>query len=54
MPSEAIVSYFRWPYGCLASGGCRAIETPIRATTLEAESVSEWKPSEMMDTAPVE
>jgi hypothetical protein len=27
--------------------------TPTSATTFEAESVSEWKPSEMIETAPV-
>ena len=41
MPSEAIVSYLRWPYGWLASGGRRATDTPTSATTFDAESVSE-------------
>ena len=53
MPSEAIVSYLRWPYGWSASGGRRATDTPTSATTLEAESVREWKPSERIETAPV-
>ncbi len=41
MPSDAIVSYFRWPYGWFSSGGRRAIDTPTSATTLDAASVSE-------------
>ena len=54
MPSEAIVSYLRWPYGWSSSGGRRATDTPTSATTFDAESVSEWKPSERIETAPVE
>ena len=41
IPTDAIVSYLRWPYGWFASGGRRATDTPISATMFEAESVSE-------------
>ena len=53
MPAAASVSNLRWPYGWSASGGLRAARSPTRPMTLEAESVSEWKPSETMLTAPV-
>ena len=53
MPTDAIVSNLRWPYGWSASGGCRAMRTPTMATTFDALSVSEWNPSERTLTAPV-
>src|SRR5712691_1243744 len=52
MPTDAIVSYLRWPYGWFSSAGRCAAETPTSATTFEEASASEWKPSERIETAP--
>ena len=51
--AAATVSYLRWPYGWSSSGGLRAARMPTRPTTLEAASVSDWKPSETMLIAPL-
>jgi hypothetical protein len=53
IPAAASVSNLRWPYGWSASGGFREMRSPISPVTLDAESVSEWKPSEMMLMVPV-
>src|SRR5688500_12082056 len=53
MPTDAMVSNLRCPYGCSTSGGASAMRTPTIATTLEAVSVWESKPSESTVTAHV-
>jgi len=53
IPPAASVSYLRWPYGWSASAGLRDARSPTRPMMFDAESVSEWKPSETMLTAPV-
>src|SRR5262245_20841066 len=53
MTAAARVSYLRCPYGWSASGGLPAMRRPINAMTFDAPSVSEWKPSERMLTAPL-
>ena len=53
MPTDAMVSNLRWPYGCSSSGGALAARTPMMATMFEAVSVREWKPSDSTETAPV-
>ena len=53
MAAADMVSNFRCPYGCSASGGLPATRTPTSATMFENESVSECSPSDTMLTAPV-
>ena len=53
MPTDAMVSNLRWPYGWSSSGGALAARTPMIATMFEAVSVREWKPSDSTETAPV-